>query len=1242
MRQVLIHDGELIHGVIDKKSVGSGAGALIHLTYVEHGADANRDFMDGLQVLVNYWALNTSLSVGVQDTITNSTSLEVVRKHIEKAKETVEELLQKAQLHEELPEADRIKLNPGQGMLDTFEEMVGTTLGQAREQAGLAVLAELTEKNNFKSMERAGSKGSDVNISQIMACVGPQKVEGNRIAFGFKQRALPHFRKDDLSAESKGFVTNSYLKGLTAQEFYFHAMGGREGLIDTACKTSVTGYLQRRLVKAMESVMCQYDGTVRTSEGNVIQFHYGEDGLDGVWLEEQSFPSVDLKDAAFRAKYDLGDPADPLFGSTQNSGISSGGGGNGAGASGRFLTDDAVADCRGDPAAARLLEDELSQLQADRARAAEIFMGRGNGHKPSAPMPANIDRLLWRCKRDFKINPQAPTNLSPKQVVALVRKLCADFEEELCPNQFDPISTQVKQGGTELMQILVRSHFASKVVCCDLRLSLEALTWVLGEVMARYRTALVPAGEMCGVIAAQSIGQPATQMTLNTFHLAGVGNKNVTAGVPRLNEILNIAKNLKTPQMDVYLVPGLRDAEHDMPGAKENDIQKGVLNDEQKALLRNLEMTVIGDLVSHSAIYYDPDPANTVVAADAELLESYSVEMGGEELDHHSKWMLRIVFRKDVVAYKKIEMADLTEAIENNFGSTFFNLMVSNDNAEELVLRLREIKNEDDARVIPLEHVDCDRLEVLIDGAWRQPVRADDMQADLRDPNSAVVARRFEFDDGEARVVALHDLNQFARQMDLGDEPSDIEILKQVEESISALHLRGIPKVLKVYSEQRARAVWSPQLGFTQPQEIKLTTDGTNLLDVLAFEGVDATRTSTNDIVEIFSVFGIEGARRALFVMIRNLINDAQFCSSRHYMVLADCMTFRGTLMAINRHGINRVSAGPMLRASFEESVEILFEAALFGRSDTMNGVTENIMTGQLSRIGTGVVDVILDTNKLADAKEVAVFNDPGGLGAGGAGGLHDLMASPTYLQAASGQSPTQSDLVGSFDSPVADGMFSPSASPMGGYGMNYGASPAYGSPSSPSYSPDTSPASPAYSPSNYSPSNPTSPAYSPTSPAYSPTSPAYSPTSPAYSPTSPAYSPTSPAYSPTSPAYSPTSPAYSPTSPAYSPTSPAYSPTSPAYSPTSPAYSPTSPAYSPTSPAYSPTSPAYSPTSPAYSPTSPAYSPTSPAYSPTSPAYSPTSPEGTEYSPGGDMSPGTSPSGTSRKSSAYSPASRN
>ena len=133
----------------------------------------------------------------------------------------------------------------------------------------------------------AGSKGSFINISQMSACVGQQIVEGKRVPFGFKFRTLPHFTKDDYSPEARGFVENSYLRGLTPQEFFFHAMAGREGLIDTAVKTAETGYIQRRLVKALEDVMVAYDGTVRNSLGDIVQFIYGEDGMDGAFIEEQ-------------------------------------------------------------------------------------------------------------------------------------------------------------------------------------------------------------------------------------------------------------------------------------------------------------------------------------------------------------------------------------------------------------------------------------------------------------------------------------------------------------------------------------------------------------------------------------------------------------------------------------------------------------------------------------------------------------------------------------------------------------------------------------------------------------------------------------------------------------------------------------------------------------------------------------------------------------------------------------------
>jgi len=437
-----------------------------------------------------------------------------------------------------------------------------------------------------------------------------------------------------------------------------------------------------------------------------------------------------------------------------------------------------------------------------------------------------------------------------------------------------------------------------------------------------------------------------------------------------------------------------------------------------------------------------------------------------------------------------------------------------------------------------------------------------------------------------------------------------------------------------------------------------LDTSGTSLKDVLVVDGIDPSRTYSNHFIEIFNCFGIEATRSALMRELKQVLSfDGSYVNHRHLALLVDVMTARGSLMAVTRHGINRADTGALMRCSFEETVEILFDAASSGELDDCRGVSENIILGQLAPSGTGEFDILLDQQMLS-----TVVSRHGGMGAGAQAGA----ASPFEgnMTPYAEQSPMAEGGYGG--GPDYGASFSPiiqaGGDETGGftaYGGMGGMSP-YSGGASPSYAPTSpfsggmSPASPGYSPASpaYSPSSPgqalTSPGYAATSPRYgSPSSPAYNPTSPSYSPTSPAYgkstSPTSPSFSPVSPSYSPTSPSYSPTSPNYSPTSPAHraAPTSPNYSPTSPSYSPTSPAYSPTSPAYSPTSPAYgggrtatqnqSPTSPSYSPTSPVYSPTSPAqaggsgYSPTSPAFTPNSPGAAspKYSP---TSPGYSP----------------
>ena len=1118
--RVVIHRGELLAGIIDKKTIGSGAGGLVHTTMLEKGPDRTKLFMGQVQKVVNSWLLTCSFTVGVSDTIADVSTLKTIVDIIAQAKVQVHDLVTTGQ-------QGKLETQPGRTMVESFEQLVNKVLNTARDQAGKEAQGSLDETNNIKATVTSGSKGSFINISQIIACVGQQNVEGKRIPYGFQWRTLPHFGKDDLGPESRGFVENSYLKGLTPQEFFFHAMGGREGLIDTAVKTAETGYIQRRLVKAMESVMSRYDGTVRNAQGDIIQFLYGEDGMDAVWVEKQNFDSHRLNRKQFNEMFVFNSTNEHL-GSLKNC------------PDRLYMDPTVIADVRDNMDTQVLLEAEVEKLQADRVELRVILASRGMGQESdnAAQIPVNIRRLIQNAQQLFSIDLEKPTVLHPQTIIEGVSELCTKI---VVVKGSDELSIEAQANATLFFQILLRSTLASKRVLREYRLSRSAFDWLLGEIESKFMSALVCAGEMAGVVAAQSIGEPATQMTLNTFHYAGVSAKNVTLGVPRLKEIINIAKQVKTPSLQIFLT---EDCAHD--------------SEKAKFIQSQLEYTTLADVAANTAIFYDPDPMNTVIEEDQEFVTSY-YEMPDEDVPQsRSPWLLRIELNREMMADKKLTMNEIAGQIELEYGQDLA-CICTDDNADRLILRIRIMNDEEE------------KLQT-----------------------------------------------QNAEDASVGQD--DDVFLKRVEQNmLTQMKLRGIEAVKKVYMREGRLTQWDDEEGFKMATEWVLDTDGTNLLDVLCFPQIDATRTISNDIVEIIQVLGIEAVRRALLNEIRQVISfDGAYVNYRHLASLADVMTFRGHLMAVTRHGINRVDSGPLVRCSFEETVEILMDAAMFSEGDALTGVTENIMLGQLAPLGSGHMTLVLDEKKLSEAIEYeaseiqsvmrGVEDDWGGIAPQGTPMATPFAGTPGF-SAASPFSPG-----GGGFSP-ASGAFSPMASP---------SSPGYqaGSPSSPGYgaqSPGYSPASPAYSPASpaYSPTSPayspTSPAYSPTSPAYSPTSPAYSPTSPAYSPTSPAYSPTSPAYSPTSPAYSPTSPAYSPTSPAYSPTSPAYSPTSPAYSPTSPAYSPTSPAYSPTSPAYSPTSPAYSPTSPAYSPTSPAYSPTSPAYSPTSPAYSPTSPA---YSP--------------------------
>ncbi|VDK52020.1 unnamed protein product, partial [Cylicostephanus goldi] len=312
--KVLVEHGELISGIICSKTVGRSAGNLLHVVALELGHEVAAKFYSHIQTVINAWLLGEGHTIGIGDTIADQATYRDIQDSIRKAKLDVIDVIEKAH-------NDDLEPTPGNTLRQTFENKVNRILNDARDKTGSSAQKSLSDFNNFKSMVVSGSKGSKINISQasgcivhfilpylsinsqVIACVGQQNVEGKRIPFGFRHRTLPHFIKDDYGPESKGFVENSYLAGLTPAEFFFHAMGGREGLIDTAVKTAETGYIQRRLIKAMESVMVNYDGTVRNSLAQMIQLRYGEDGLDGMWVENQSMPTMKPTNALFERDF---------------------------------------------------------------------------------------------------------------------------------------------------------------------------------------------------------------------------------------------------------------------------------------------------------------------------------------------------------------------------------------------------------------------------------------------------------------------------------------------------------------------------------------------------------------------------------------------------------------------------------------------------------------------------------------------------------------------------------------------------------------------------------------------------------------------------------------------------------------------------------------------------------------------------------------------------------------------------
>ena len=532
-----------------------------------------------------------------------------------------------------------------------FETRVNAQLTSSTNEAGKIGRKSLSKDNRFVIMVGSGSKGKNLNIAQMISCLGQQNVDGKRIPYGFANRHSPHYKKFDDSPEARGFVESSFIQGLTPEELFFHAMGGRVGLIDTAVKTSQTGYIQRRLIKALEDLKFAYDGTVRNNKNKIIQFRYGDDNIDTTKVENILLPLSSMTVEEIYSHYQI--PSDDVSDEVVTTNY----------------TKTAIKRMKKQTVALKEQTQSMVDYMLEiRSQLVEYVFKNSAGS--TIHIPVNFKRIINNIANQLNYQNNSMVNITPFETYRLILDNFATLESL----HFGKPS--------ELFKAAYLYYMSPKNLLAIRRFNRKGLELLCAKINAEYKNALCNPGEMVGMIAAQSIGEPTTQMTLNTFHFAGVASKsNVTRGVPRIEEILSLSENPKQPSTTVYLK---QEEETDRVRAQE--------------LKYTLEFTSLKDITSSVSICFDPDDLQTLVEEDKPLMDEY-VEFsnmiqecsGGDDVEDNgdkSKWILRFIMDKEAMLDKNINMDDVHFAIEHSYKGEI-SCIYSDFNADKLVLRAR-------------------------------------------------------------------------------------------------------------------------------------------------------------------------------------------------------------------------------------------------------------------------------------------------------------------------------------------------------------------------------------------------------------------------------------------------------------------------------------------------------------------------------------------------------------------------
>lgn len=639
-----IRNGKYIRGQIEKSVLGSTTKGVIHRIFNDFGNIAASNFIDDLQNVITEYMKSSSFSVGISDLIANKKTQDSIIQIINEKKEEVLSVIDKIHL-------GIFENNTSNSNMVEFETRVNNILNTATDKSGKEGRKSLGKDNRFLMIVNSGSKGSLVNISQMISCLGQQNIDGKRIPYGFDNRTLPHYCKFDDSPAARGFVENSYISGLTAPELFFHAQGGRIGLIDTACKTSSTGYIQRRLIKGLEDLKVEYDMTVRNSKGKIVQFAYGDDGFDSTKVENQIIPLVGMSIEDIYMHFDIigvNDEKSELLNIYEKGTLTRV----------RKQREQTSKKCK-------KYIDKMLEARFDIVE--RVF---GYKNENTVKLPVAFQNIIANIQGQLNLDGNSTIDITPLEAFELIEA------------QYEKLNALKYTKPTELFEILYYYYLSPKDLLIHKRFHRKALIYLLETITLKYKQAIVHPGEMVGVVAGQSIGEPTTQLTLNTFHLAGVASKsNVTRGVPRIEEILRLTKNPKNPSLTVFL----------------KEIDEGD-KDKAEVYANMLEHTKLIDVVKAVQIYFDPVENSTFIEDDKVLMDQfYEFEKlmkecteteDSQNQTQKSKWIIRMEIDPEKLLDKNITMDDIHFAITNSYPNEI-SCVFSDYNDSNLVFRIR-------------------------------------------------------------------------------------------------------------------------------------------------------------------------------------------------------------------------------------------------------------------------------------------------------------------------------------------------------------------------------------------------------------------------------------------------------------------------------------------------------------------------------------------------------------------------